>query len=82
MKLPYYDHHFLRNVDVFSTCPGCGKLDKLSMRSKVTSYAHDKTEYYVGCNCGWLGPTAENPLIAAVKWECRSIIKELSEEKA
>jgi hypothetical protein len=79
MKLPYYDHHFLREVAVFQACPGCGKLDKLSMRSKVISYAHDGMEYYVGCNCGWMGPVADNPLIAAVKWECRAIIKELSE---
>lgn len=82
MKLPYYENHFLRYVAVFQTCPGCGHMDKLTMRSKVNSYVHNKTEYYIGCNCGWLGPTADDPLIAAVKWEVRSFIYDKAEVKA
>ena len=74
MKLPYYEEHYLRQVGVTQVCPGCGRMDKLSVRSKVNSYVHNQTEFYIGCNCGWLGPVADNPIIAAVKWECRSII--------
>jgi predicted RNA-binding Zn-ribbon protein involved in translation (DUF1610 family) len=79
MKLPYYEKHYLRQVEVTHNCPGCGKMDKLAMRSKVISYMHDKTEYYVGCNCGWMGPIADNPILAGIKWDARAMISQLSE---
>ena len=79
MKLPYYEDHFLRQVEVTQCCPGCGRIDKLTVRSQVNSYVHNTTEYYIECNCGWLGPTAMSPIIAAVKWEARAMIIDLSE---
>lgn len=81
MGLPYFVGQVMRLVEVNYPCPGCGKANELSVRSKVNSFVHHHTEYYIGCNCGWMGPVADKPLIAAVKWDCRSIIKELSEAK-
>jgi hypothetical protein len=75
MWLNYYDSRKrLNQVEVVQKCPGCGQMRNLTMRSKVNSYAHDLKEWYVGCNCGWLGPTAANPTLAAVKWEAKAII--------
>lgn len=73
--LPYYDKSILKTVEVAHGCPGCGKISELAMRSKVNSYVHNKTEFYVGCNCGWMGPVAESPVIAAVKWDVREMIR-------
>lgn len=81
MKLNYYLKDQPKQLDIFHPCPGCGRMNNLAMRDKVISYMHDKTEYYVGCNCGWMGPTADNPILAAGKWEARAIIKELWEAK-
>jgi hypothetical protein len=81
MKLNYYLKDQLQWLEIHQPCPGCDRMDKLAIRDKVISYMHDKTEYYVGCNCGWMGPTADNPILAAVKWECRAIFKKLQEAK-
>ncbi len=81
MKLNYYLKDQLQQMEIHQPCPGCGRMNKLAMRDKVISYVHEKTEYYVGCNCGWMGPTADNPILAAVKWECRAMIKELMEAR-
>jgi len=71
MELPYYQGKTLLSVNVYESCPGCKQMEQLSMRSKVNSYCHERIEYFVGCNCGWLGPTACNPMLAAEKWDIR-----------
>jgi hypothetical protein len=81
MKINYYLKEMLKTLEITQACPGCGRMDKIAMRSKVISYQHDKTEYYLGCNCGWMGPPADNPVLAGVKWEARCIFKRLSEAK-
>lgn len=78
LKINYYVKKLLRQVEITQACPGCGRMDNLAMRDRVISYTNDKTEYYVGCNCGWMGPTADNPIMAAVKWEARSMFVQRS----
>jgi hypothetical protein len=71
MKLNYYHKADMHQVEVFQACPGCGKLDQLFVRQRVTSYMHDYAEYCIGCNCGWDGPLAKKPIDAATAWDMR-----------
>ena len=71
MRINYYLGSILRRVEVDQPCPGCGTVDRLAVHSRMVSYTNDKTIYYIGCGCGWLGPAAEDATKAAQAWDFR-----------
>ncbi len=74
MRVPYFAGNTTRYVEVFSACPGCGRIYDLAMHDVVQSYMHDQRVWYIGCKCGWRGPDAQNAVMAAVKWDARAMI--------
>lgn len=73
MQLNYYLNDNLRQVEIHQPCPGCGEVEKLAMHSLQISWMHDRTEWYVGCSCGWRGPGMPTPPAAAQEWDMRSL---------
>ena len=71
MELNYYLKDKLHQLEVQEPCPGCGKIDQLAVRKKVISYCNNRADYWIGCNCGWMGPTYKTPLEAATAWDLR-----------
>jgi hypothetical protein len=72
MELNYYLKFTLHQLEVCEPCPGCGMIDQLAVREIVISYFRNRTDYYIGCNCGWHGPAAINPIVAAAAWDIRN----------
>ena len=74
MRVPYYEGKDLKSILVQMKCPGCGRIDNLVMHDRVVSHCYGRSAYWVGCNCGWTGPEADNPALAAIKWDVRAVI--------
>ena len=72
VTLNYYLKFELHQLEIHERCPGCGKIDQLAVREIVISYMRCRTDYYIGCNCGWHGPSDINPVRAAEAWDIRN----------
>ena len=68
----YYLKFTLHQLEIHEPCPGCGRIDQLAVRDIVISYMRCRTDYYIGCNCGWRGPSAINPVVAGEAWDIRN----------
>ena len=68
----YYLKFELHQLEIHERCPGCGRIDQLAVREILISYMKCRTDYYIGCNCGWRGPSAINPVVAAEAWDIRN----------
>ena len=81
MKLNYYlvnqpqpvKAGILYQLEVNLPCPGCARIDQLAVREIVISWCRNRTDYFIGCNCGWHGPAANTPIEAAKLWDIRII---------
>jgi hypothetical protein len=71
VELNYYLKDKLHQLEIHEPCPGCGKIDQLAVHDLVTSCMHDRRDWWIGCNCGWSGPTVDNPIEAAKAWDIR-----------
>lgn len=77
MKLNFYKNDELEFVEVFAPCPGCDEIENLAIFTKVISYCNKRVDYHIGCNkCGWMGPHAKDPEVAAKLWDTRAIRSE------
>ncbi len=73
MKLNYYLGDELHQVEIFSACPGCGKMKSLAMYVIPVSPVKRIHKFYVRCLCGWQGPEMDQAEQAALLWDARTL---------